>query len=90
MKKWFVFLALFLVGCGALNNGTVLDRKFVPKHMESDFIYIGDVMVPTSKEVSDEWYLLIKNGDRTNWIYVHKDVYDSIEIGDHWERQNGR
>jgi len=92
MKKKVLFLLLIvlLASCYRLNSGTIINKEFVPEHTQTyvSFIYTGKTSMPVvrTRRVPDSWYITIegeiKGKTRKKNIYVSKDEYDSVNIGD--------
>ena len=89
----FGLLILFFVnGCDqnfGLKEGIVYDKVFNRSHtdlvMLPQSMVIGKtvttILIPHTFYYPDSWCLRIKNLDKKRDIYVKKDIYEKIEIG---------
>ena len=95
MKKVLLIVVivciLFLTGCAkTLNAGIVTDKKFFPAHK----VYSPLIMrinnhtqiTPRWIKKSECWFIYVQDGDNKDCWEVSKKYYDSVEIGDHIER----
>lgn len=78
---------LLIVGCGGIQSGTVIGKKFVPAHVEQELTIVGDVQIWNDVKIPDRWYITISQQDKngrmkTNTFTVTKQYYDDLREGD--------
>lgn len=84
-------LVLLLTACQkTLSAGTVIDKHFSPSHITYNPIIMvmnGKTRItPRYIPHSDAWSILVQNGEDKEWWEVSKEYYESVNIGDHVER----
>lgn len=76
-----------------IQQGYVIAKEFKPAgrimYTTYTFIYSGKTVIPVPHywyySRPDRWSLTIEDGDKENTLWVEKDVYDSIAIGDWYD-----
>jgi len=95
MKKIIVLilacLVLLLTACQkTLSTGTVIDKRFSPSHKTYNPIITVENrrtrIIPRFISHPDAWSILVQNGEDKEWWEVSKEYYESVNIGDHVER----
>ena len=89
-KVLLILLCVLLIGCHRLDSGIVIHKEFEPEHSQTyiAYIYTGKTNIPVfqTRTIPDRWYIIIEGvidaKKRKETIYVSKDEYESINIGD--------
>ena len=90
MKK-FVAIAIFILmlsGCSSISSGYITKKTYEPSYTYSVMVcsvYIKSqcaAYTPIIETEPEHWKFDLKNGDKIGWVYVDKDVYDDMNVGD--------
>ena len=92
LRSLFAALAVvLLIGCEPYHpHGTITDKEFRPAHDETflmpryDFFHEEWSLVEETIRVPDKWVVTVKDADRTSDVYVTKDRYDKVAVGELW------
>ncbi len=91
MKKLFIALIaslFFVIGCSSpITSGKVTGHKFEAAHTRDGFFMAGDVPIFYTDKYPDTWFILVKDGDREQWIAVSEDTHDKLKLGDSWHKE---
>lgn len=78
MRYLFIFLVLFLVGCGH-RHGEIIDKRYDPPHKIMVDLSGDGAIYPVS--VPGRYFIKIRNDGKTGEVEVSKDFYEAVDIG---------
>lgn len=96
------FAVFALAGCSPV-SGTVIDKKFVPKHTKTEYVpvsagevCVSDFCTPLYNYINyentypDAWYIVVRDKDGDNHrVYVSHAKYKTTEKGS-WYDEEGK
>jgi len=88
-----LIVLLTVAGCSAINSGRVTGKEYETSYTYSTMQcasfgkYGCTVYVPIFHTEPEHYRLDLKNADKTGWVYVSKQTYDDIHIGDVYTAQ---
>jgi hypothetical protein len=84
--------ALLLVGCSAIDRGTITAKVIEPATTIVQQVCAGynakgvcSVWVPQVIHDDEDYRFDIRNEDETGFVYVSREAFDEYEVGDFFE-----
>lgn len=92
-----ILIILSLSGCSTITEGEIVEKKFIPEHMETMYIPIvtkvGNStitnLIPVMRDYEDQWIIVFEGindeGEKeARKVYTDEETYNSYEIGDNF------
>jgi hypothetical protein len=76
-----VSLAL-MVGC--IDDGNVTNKRVVPAHAETRFLFTGKTMIPICIYVPTKYLLTFSKNGESETVYLDKSEWDEYNVGDRY------
>jgi hypothetical protein len=81
-----IWLFIWLIDSSFLKQqngkGFIVEKNYIPAHTQTRFIYAGKAIVPITDYIDDSYGLTIKINGLCGYIYVTKDTFHKLNIGD--------
>lgn len=66
-------------------TGKVVDKEYVPAHMDTQFVWIGTTGFNQDTWIQDEWFLTVSGEGLRDRQSVSLATYNAVKIGDERE-----
>lgn len=90
-KRNLIFLMMMLLvltGCSAISSGYITKKVYEPPYSYTTMqcVVFGKYgctsYMPITHTNPEHWRLDLKNRDKTGWVFVSKETFDSVKVGD--------
>ncbi len=80
-------LTLLLSACGSsISEGNITAKVIEPGYWYTTYVYCGKgCMVPVMHYDDQDWRFDLSFADKTGYVYVTEETFDSYAVGDYWE-----